>query len=244
MALILGDGREVEPADLRAAFDRDGALVIEGFYTAAELVAVNAALDELLAAPPATIDQLRPGHWQQFETNPQQLGEQAAQHPAFLALGAEARLAAGTAAVVGDGYSASSLLVMVTPHGTGQAWHQDTPHDLGPLDFNANRLIYPRDVDPRSGQVVFVPGSHRLGRIPPGDNQGPIPGEQCLAPAAGTLVLRCSRTFHRVTVNETHAPRVSINYRVRPAGAPAQMDAIGVFRNAAYDFRTQQVIDR
>lgn len=63
-------------------------------------------------------------------------------------------------------------------------------------------------------------------------------GELALAPTAGTLVLMSTYCWHRVTLNRTPRPRVSVNYRVRPQGTPEGLTAVANFRNGVYDFRT------
>jgi ectoine hydroxylase-related dioxygenase (phytanoyl-CoA dioxygenase family) len=67
-----------------------------------------------------------------------------------------------------------------------------------------------------------------------------MPGEVHVAPAAGTLVFLKSRCYHRVTVNRSNIPRFSVNFRVRPAGAPAGLTRIGVYRTGKWDFAKNQ----
>jgi len=225
----------------RETFLRDGAVVLRHFFGAAELSAVNAALAEMLKTPPPPIDKLRPDNWQRFDTNPQQLGHLAMDHPAFVALKRHPRLVEMTAALLGSDFEEENLLVQVTPKGTGQAWHQDSLPD-NPAVFMSNRLIYPHDVAKGAGQVVFVPGSHKRGLIPSGGPQESMQGEVGIAPEAGMLVFLHAHCFHRVTKNETDTPRVSINFRVRPHGVAAGQGMVAPFRTGVYDFGKSAVV--
>jgi hypothetical protein len=225
---------------LRATFLQDGAVVIPGFFTTEELAAVNADTERLLAAPDPGVPHA--ANFAQFETRVRSFGAEAAKLEAFIALREHPRLREVTRIVLDGGFENEGLLLMATPSGTGQAWHQDT-RAIDATNFNVNRLIYARDVDPDAGKVVYVPGSHTRGRIPHGGNHAAMPGEVALAPKAGTLVLLHSLCFHRVTINATPRPRVSINFRCRPQGCAAGLGRIGVYRNNAYDFATKEVVD-
>ena len=141
-----------------------------------------------------------------------------------------------TEAVLGCGYTAPGSLVMYyVVGGQGQAWHQDCLAD-DTTAFNLNRLIYTDDITVEHGAIVVVPGSHKLGRIPPGGHQDPMEGEVVLAPSAGTLIFLNGQVFHRVTPNLNPKPRVSTNFRAFPAGIPSSVTCIGVYRNGAVNF--------
>jgi ectoine hydroxylase-related dioxygenase (phytanoyl-CoA dioxygenase family) len=119
--------------------------------------------------------------------------------------------------------------------GRGQAWHQDCPSGES-TGFNLNRLIYPEDVTLEDGGIVAVPGSHKLGRIPPGGHQDPMSGEVLLTPAAGTLILLHGHVYHRVTPNLNQRPRLSVNFRAFPVGVSADVTCVGVYRNGTVNF--------
>lgn len=227
--------------DVRARFLRDGVVILEDFFSIEELAEANRVLDELLTLSVPTDTATFPDAWKQFETTVQGLGGAGQTHSAFLALGKHAGFEAVTQAALGCPYEDELFLIQVTRTGTGQAWHQDTPCG-DPALFNVNRLIYTRDVPTEQGSVVVVPGSHLRGRIPPGGNHASIDGELVLSPRAGTLVFLDTRTWHRVTKNQTPRPRASVNYRIRPAGVPAGYGRMGVFRNATYDFAKQEAL--
>ena len=104
------------------------------------------------------------------------------------------------------------------------------------MAFNLNRLFYTDDVSLADGAIVFVPGSHLTGRIPPGGHQDPLPGERVLEPRAGTLVLLHGHCYHRVTPNLNQKPRTSINLRSFPSGTPTTVTCVGVYRNGEVNF--------
>ncbi len=222
--------------DLRETFARDGVLILPDFYSPHELAAMNAVIDQLLAEPLETGTRQPNFYAQNYQTDVQGLGVEASKHPAFIEFQSNARLKALTKAALGTEFIDEYLLVQCTRAGTGQAWHQDSSD---PKNFVLNRLIYTRDIAPEMGQIVVVPGSIHRGRIPAGGHQDSLPGEVAIAPKAGTVVLMSTYCWHRVTINTTRTPRVSVNYRVRPEGAPAELTAVANFRNGQFDFRTK-----
>ncbi len=225
-------------AELSRQLDRDGAVIIPNFFTAEELAAANRQLDAYGAEPVTqrTTDFQKKTYtdtqtWQPVETGV----------PCFVALRNHRCLCVLTEALVGDSYQHQESLVMLTRKGKAQAWHQDTAsEDAG--EFIINRIIYTRDTPRAAGALVFVPGSHRRGQIPTGGPQDPIPGEVVIEPKAGTVAFVHSRCFHRVTPNETDLPRFSINFRVRPASAPAGLTAVGVYRTVKWDFQQGKAV--
>ena len=221
--------------ELAERFKRDGVVIIPDFFNADELAAMNAVIDTLLEKP-AVATKCSDFYVKNYQTEVDGLGVKASEHPAFTSFQSHARMKEATCAALGGAYVDEYLLVQCTRQGTGQAWHQDSSD---PVNFVLNRLIYTRDIAPENGQIVVVPGSIHRGRIPPGGHQDPIPGEVALAPKAGTLVLMSTYCWHRVTINTTATPRVSVNYRVRPQSAPEGLTAVAHFRNGTYDFRAK-----
>ncbi len=221
--------------ELISRFWNDGVLVLESFFTAGELAEVDAKIQEHYAsAPPGT----KPENFHQYETF---TDPWAGKGDAFDALTRHPKLEELTTALLGPNFIYQYCLVMQTRPSTGQAWHQDTSCD-DPTKFVLNRVVYPRDVLPEAGGIIFVPGSHKRGRIPPGPNHEPLPGEVALHPKAGTLVLLHSFTWHRVGMNRSNGPRWTANFRCRPATCTEDRDAVGVYRNSAYNFRTMEVV--
>jgi ectoine hydroxylase len=223
---------------IREQFRRDGVVMLPDFFSAKELSAVNKVLDDILEKNPRSSHKGMHASYHRYDTDVHGLGGIATRHPEFKALYDNPRMVEVTEAAIGK-FEDEFLLVQATWKGSGQAWHQDSKCD-DPTRFNLNRLIYTRDVLPERGQIVVVPGSVHRGRVPPGGHQDPIPGEVALAPRAGTLVLMNSQCWHRVTFNQTEIARVSVNFRVRPAGCPAGATAVANFRNGTYDFATRE----
>jgi hypothetical protein len=221
--------------DLQARFKQDGVVIIPDFFKADELAEMNAVIDTLLKIPKAA-SKCSDFYVKNYQTEVDGLGVKASEHPAFTSFQSHPRMKEATVAALGGEFIDEYLLVQVTRQGTGQAWHQDSSD---PVNFVLNRLIYTRDIAPENGQIVVVPGSIHRGRIPSGGHQDSIPGEVALAPKAGTLVLMSTYCWHRVTLNTTATPRVSVNYRVRPKSAPEGLTALPNFRNGTYDFRTR-----
>lgn len=213
----------------------DGALLLDGFFTPGELAGIAGEIEKYYAVTPPMV---RPENFDQFETRTDAWSPKAG---VFEALAHHPLLVELTKALLGQGYvDHSTCLVMQTRPGTGQAWHQDTPCS-DPLKFVLNRIVYCWDVTPEAGGILYVPGSHRKGKLPKGPNHEPLPGELAIHPKAGTLVLLHSFTWHRVSMNRSNSPRWSANFRCRPSSCPDDYDGVGYYRNAGYNFRTSKV---
>lgn len=220
--------------EVRSRFERDGAVILPGFFEPRCFTEVNAQLGRYLSEPTRE----KPSEFvARTYTDVQAWAPVEAGVRCFTELRDDARLRAVTDALLGPGWSDEQSLVMLTRRGKAQAWHQDTASSE-PGQFIVNRLIYTRETPADAGALVFVPGSHRMGRIPVGGPHDAMPGERLIAPAAGTLALVHSRCFHRVTANQTDFARFSINFRVRPASAPPGLTTVGVYRTAAWNFAT------
>ncbi len=234
------DGTD-DPVALAAAFEADGYVVLEDFF-APELMAI-----------------LEARSWQHFGTDPAWAHEenfltasevevvpwfpQREGVADFDAVDDLARLEAVTTAALGRGWRADYCMVMHSRAGSaGQAWHQDCPPE-DPARFNLNRLVYTHAVGgDRGGELVVVPGSHRRGEVPAGGPHEPLPDEVVLSPRAGTLVLVHGHCWHRVRAVGP-SPRLSINYRAVPVGAPFDLTDVCVYRNMRYRFSTAEVLE-
>lgn len=153
------------------------------------------------------------------------------------------RLAQLTKALLGDDWNALYCMVMFSRQGTaGQAWHQDCPPE-NPSRYNLNRLVYTRDLTPEiGGQTIVMPGSHRMGELPVGEPHGDLEGQVVINPRKGTLVLLHGHTWHRV-LPVKGSFRYSTNYRSCPAGTPADITDICVYRNMRYSFSSNSVVE-
>jgi len=169
---------------------------------------------------------------------PQQSGEQAfdeiEQCPNMFEL---------TQAILGAGWQGLYCMTMFSKKGTkGQAWHQDCPPDA-PQCFNLNRLVYTMDIDDQlGGQVLVMPGSHRLGKLPVGEGDEDFVEQVTLSPKKGTLVIIHGHTWHRVLPIKGEY-RLSTNYRAIPENTPESITDICVYRNMLYQFSTSKVLE-
>ncbi len=239
----LAEKREVRVGEeeLRKRFDRDGAVVLPDFLTEAEMQPLRRELDAHYAslAEKAATSHNGTGILARFECDVMVWAPLAEGNAAFIALNEMPKLAQVTQTLLDEGFNTNpkGLVMYSVGGGRGQAWHQDCPPG-GPesKEFNLNRLIYTEDVTLADGAIVFVPGSHRRGRIPSGGHQDPIEGEITLEPHKGTLVLLHGHVYHRVTPNLNMKPRTSINLRAYPSGIDASVTCIGVYRNGDVNF--------
>ena len=158
----------------------------------------------------------------------------AENHPNFVGL---------TEAILESGWSTLYSMVMFSNKGTlGQAWHQDCPPE-DKSKFNLNRLVYSMDIDDGiGGKTQVVPGTHKGGAITVGPGDENFAEQVELSPKKGSIVFLHGHTWHRVLPVKGDY-RISTNYRCCPAGTPASITDIGVYRNMRYDFANSKVIE-
>lgn len=169
---------------------------------------------------------------------PQRTGEYA-----FDKIEQSANMQALTHAILGQGWQGLYCMTMFSKRGTkGQAWHQDCPPD-DPLKFNLNRLVYTMDINEQvGGEVLVIPGSHRLGKLPVGEVDEDFSNQMVLRPSKGTLVIIHGHTWHRVLPIKGDY-RLSTNYRAVPKHTPDDITDICVYRNMLYQFSTSKVLE-
>ncbi|WP_295895718.1 phytanoyl-CoA dioxygenase family protein [uncultured Vibrio sp.] len=161
----------------------------------------------------------------------------------FSVIASDRRLNALTTSILGTGWKELYCMVMYSKTGTtGQAWHQDCVSE-DPTQFNINRLIYTESISTEiGGEVVVVPSSHNLGRLPVGEQHEDMQDQVVLRPKKGDLVVLHGHTWHRITpVLKGH--RVSTNYRVIPKSTPENITDVCVYRNMLFDFSTNSVLE-
>lgn len=238
--LATGEKRPLSLSGIRREFERWGVVVFPRFFAEEELLSARKAMDEYFAPLQARAMSLTSAHHgeaeKSFACDVIPWDPLKEKHPVFRNLHNHPALVEVTEAMLGAGFTAPGSLVMFSVGGgRGQAWHQDCPVEAT-RDFNLNRLIYTGDVSVEDGAIVVVPGSHRMGRIPPGGHQDPMDGEVVLTPKAGTLVFLHGHVYHRVTPNLNRKPRVSVNFRAFCAGTSPDVTCIGVYRNGTVNF--------
>jgi 4-aminobutyrate aminotransferase-like enzyme len=149
------------------------------------------------------------------------------------------RLAALANCLFSRGAAFHMSLIQLSERGSGQgtAWHQDVDPEnhTGAL---YNFLIYPEDLTIETGPLVYVPGSHLRGLLPPGDHYAHLEGQRTLLARAGDLAIVHGTLFHSVPRNQTQRRRFSINFRFRDATVPGETMSVGVYRNGRFDYAT------
>ncbi|MFQ3189566.1 MAG: ectoine hydroxylase [Paraglaciecola sp.] len=148
-----------------------------------------------------------------------------------------------TEAILGKDWKSLYCMTMFSEKGSkGQAWHQDCPPD-DPKQFNLNRLVYTMDINNQlGGEVLVMPGSHRLGKLPAGEVNEDFSEQVILAPQKGTLVLIHGHTWHRVLPIKGEY-RLSTNYRAIPQNTTEDITDICVYRNMLYQFSTSKILE-
>ncbi|NIS90674.1 MAG: phytanoyl-CoA dioxygenase [Woeseiaceae bacterium] len=224
-----------------ADFERDGFVVIEGFFAAQLMDDLDLRIRRHFGDNPKFLHDdefLDKSQTDVIPWFPQHDGVNA-----FDAIDEDGRFRDVTEGILGRGWASQYCMVMWSKQGTaGQAWHQDCPPD-DPMTFNLNRLVYTSDItDEVGGQTVVVPGSHKAGLLPAGEPHGDLENQVVLRPGKGTLVLLHGHTFHRVLPIKGKF-RFSINYRAAPAGTPDDITDVCVYRNMRYRFSTATIVE-
>lgn len=86
------------------------------------------------------------------------------------------------------------------------------PDELGNAVFNSIWML--DDFTPDNGPTRYVPGTHRLGRLPQdalADPNAPQPDEKVTLGRAGDVILMNSHLWHGGTANRTESPRRSLH---------------------------------
>lgn len=231
----------INTEELKNAFDREGYIVIDGFFDEALMDHLDGVIRGYYGESPDFFHDdafLKKSKTEVVPWFPQREGVTD-----FDSLESDERFASLTRAILGDNWATQYCMVMYSKPGTvGQAWHQDCPPD-DPERHNLNRLVYTSDItDEIGGQTVVVPGSHRKGLLPVGDPVGEFDDQVILKPKKGTLVILHGHTWHRVLPIKG-SYRFSTNYRAAPAGTPDDVTDVCVYRNMLYQFSTSSVVE-
>lgn len=235
---------------LAREFWKNGYLAIEKFFSEPQMDKLDREIRDYFGENPAyrheeeflARSQTEVIPW--FPQNPEMADYSPAAARHFDAPEQDPRFVALTGALLGSDWSPLYSMVMYSRKGTtGQAWHQDCPPEE-PTRFNLNRLVYTRDFMPEDGgQTVIMPGSHRMGVLPAGgDMHEDLEGQVVINPRKGMLVLLHGHCWHRVLPIKGDF-RFSTNYRACPAGTPANITDVCIYRNMRYRFSTAEVIE-
>lgn len=145
----------------RAAYERDGFVVVPGVFPAGELEAIDQEIDRLMTLPGVAAGPKRQG-WIYEIARRSELTGRFAEDPRLLALVAD---------VVQPGLAIhSTKLVTKLPHTQDVChWHQDEAFYLKPEDPDTHSKarmsvwVPLQDADEQNGCLWVVPGSHRWG---------------------------------------------------------------------------------
>lgn len=225
---------QIDAEKLSTDFDRDGYVLIPAIFSVEDLADVCAMFDRFEAELPDREVNLKPG-FEIFETRA--IAFPLADEPVAQALTTHTLLHEATEAVLGPDYTRAYAGSWCTTKGCGQGWHQDSFSDE-PGQFALNRLIFAREITAEQGSLFVVPGSHRAGDIPPGENHAPLSGELAITAPRGSIALMHSRCYHRVGLNQTDRPRIQMNSRALPAQCIEDPTYRAMFRTGRWDFRT------
>lgn len=231
----------MEMNDLHNTFWRQGYLVLEDFFAAQAMDSLQSLILGHYGLNPEYEHEaafLSKSATQVIPWFPQRSGEQA-----FDEIEHSNDMRTLTKAILGKGWKSLYCMTMFSKKGTkGQAWHQDCPPD-DPQQFNLNRLVYTMDINEQvGGELLVMPGSHRLGKLPAGEVNEDFSEQIILTPKKGTLVIIHGHTWHRVLPIKG-AYRLSTNYRAVPQNTPEDITDICVYRNMLYQFSTSKVLE-
>ncbi len=211
---------------MKADFDRDGFFVFENALNAEQSAALADAIDAKCASSEPC--NRGPGR-QSYQEHNVDCHQGTVVPEVYNAYGLPHVMAATTALAGEDWHFHLDANIFSTPpHGGKQGWHQDTA-EMGPGIYFVNRIFFPRTITREMGPLILVPGSHKMGDLPPGGQHDDIEGQIEIIPKAGSLVFMCSRVWHRVGLNQSDRPRRNCIFRVRPWAAPHNLEG-GVTR--------------
>jgi Phytanoyl-CoA dioxygenase (PhyH) len=211
----------VTPATLtgreRSALYDDGFVVLERIVDQAQVEAMRAAVDELLAASRRDLTKRHGGTLHLDEI---------ADHPAFDPAWTSPRLLAAVAHVLGPDFRASAVTYRGPQPGYGaQSLHADDVALSGGDPFRVATAIVPLvDFTTENGATRVVPGSHREPlRDAPAEPDRPHPRERTVTASAGSALVFNGHLWHSGTRNASAARRdaLQIVFRRRGGRAPA-----------------------
>jgi hypothetical protein len=228
-AATLGE-RPLDYAEAARRFWSDGYVVFDDFYPREVVAAAHEWLLSTGDGAPAWTD---PTKSKSIETDLTiNIMTCDAMSPPIQRVHDDERFQTLTTAILGANFAdLYAIMFRFKGPGVGGPWHQDCESEIG-TPYCINRLVYPHDAgDAVGGELVVVPGSHKLGQIPPGEQHVSMPGERTITPRAGTVVMLHASTFHRVAAVRSTAPRFSINLRAAPEGTSDRVTGIAIYRN-------------
>jgi ectoine hydroxylase-related dioxygenase (phytanoyl-CoA dioxygenase family) len=204
--------------------DENGFLFLPGILAPAQVEAIRARLDELLAAEKGNA-----GKEFDQEAGTARLANLVDKGEVFRVCFTHPRVLAALAHVLEGDMKLSSLNSRAALPGKGlQGLHADWHEAVEPGDYQVCNSIWLLDDFTReNGATRVVPKSHRLGKMPAqvmADPQTSHPGEELVLAPAGTVVVFNSHTWHGGTLNRTSSPRRALHSYWTRRGQQQQQD--------------------
>jgi hypothetical protein len=184
----------------------DGYEVLPGFLSPTRVAALRDEVERLYAREGESA-----GSEFRLEPNARRLANLADKGKLFLDLIAVPEILAEVAHVLGPKFKLSSLNARsANPHSdSAQPLHCDMgaiPDERGYWVCNTVWML--DDFTEQNGALRVVPGSHRLGHLPPGPAH---PSEVLVTGKAGTVVVMNAHLWHGGSANGTEFPRRAIH---------------------------------
>jgi len=192
----------------KRTLDRDGFLAIENVLDGAQLEAIRARLDELLA-----IEGDEAGKEVHQEAGADRLSNLVNKGECFRVCVSHPKVLSAIAHVLGGDMKLSSLNARFAKPGEGnQGLHADWGRLDKPGEFHVcNSIWLLDDFTPTNGATRVVPGSQLRGTSLPQDEiedvRMPHPDEIMVLGKAGSVVVFNSHTWHGGTLNRTNQRR-------------------------------------
>jgi ectoine hydroxylase-related dioxygenase (phytanoyl-CoA dioxygenase family) len=224
--------------DQRAAYRRDGFIVVPDLVTAAELAELRSVIAALVAGA-ADVDthtdvyDLEPGHTR-VAPQVRRIKQPHKVHPAFDRLVRKRAVLDVVAALIGPDLrlQGSKLNMKAARYGSPVEWHQDWafyPHTND--DILAIGVMLD-DTDLENGPLMVVPGSHRgpvwnhhgddgrfCGLVDPADIEAEIDRAVPLTGRAGCMSFHHVRALHGSALNTSDRDRNLLLYEIMAADA-------------------------
>jgi ectoine hydroxylase-related dioxygenase (phytanoyl-CoA dioxygenase family) len=210
-------------AEQRAAFDRDGFLLVRGVIDPAELAIIRAAA-EGITGPAIKTPFKSPDY--NYHHDPltgklilQRVNRLISKGDVWLKLHGHPRLLAMAHSVFGPDFIAGGFDMVIKSPGYGASvhWHRDPAYCR--IDHGTNMGIYFDDATPENGMLYAIPGSHKRNDI---DLQEQIeehgfhiPGSIPVPAKAGDVLLHCENVLHGSRLVRGNGVRRVLYYGVR-----------------------------
>ena len=222
----------------RAAYDRDGFIVVPDLLTRDELAEIRGVIAALVAGATAVdthtdVYDLEPGH---TRSAPQvrRIKQPHKVHPAFDRIVRKRAVLDVVAALIGPNLrlQGSKLNMKAARYGSPVEWHQDWAFYPHTNDDVLAIGVMLDDMDVENGPLMVVPGSHRgpvwnhhgddgrfCGLVDPADIKAEIDRAVPLTGRAGSMSFHHVRALHGSALNTSDRDRNLLLYEIMAADA-------------------------